>query len=356
MSGRTLRAALVGCGRMGAHTANALYKQLPAGYLPINHADAMCATNRIELLACCDTDRARVKQTATKYTCTPYLDYREMIQAVRPEVLAIATRTDGRCEIIEFAAKNGVKAMHVEKPLSRNMIDCKRALQAVHKAQVHLTYGTTRRFMDIYRKARALVVEGTIGTLQEIVIAFGHSPLLWYHPHSVDLLLFLAGSNQIRHVQATCQINPQDVEPLLVNADPIIDHALVQFENDVRGIITGVAGFDTILSGSAGRITIAANGGWLELKTQQNDSDIYHLTQERIAVQSTLGGTVRAFTELCDAIETGMPVSIAPDEIAQAQRILFGFVHSSLQEGRRVKLSEVPDGLTVTGKSGLFYA
>jgi hypothetical protein len=46
---------------------------------------------------------------------------------MQPALLAMATRTERRCNVIEYAAERGVRAIHLEKPISRNMSDCMRA-------------------------------------------------------------------------------------------------------------------------------------------------------------------------------------------------------------------------------------
>ena len=57
------------------------------------------------------------------------------------------------------------------------------------KKNIILTYGTLRRYFDVYIKAKKLVDSGKYGKLIQIDINFGHNQLFWSHPHSVDIIL-----------------------------------------------------------------------------------------------------------------------------------------------------------------------
>lgn len=59
-----MRAALIGCGRIGAHTPERLRQTIPAGWLPVSHAEAMLANPGLELVAVCDVNRPQLKPPA----------------------------------------------------------------------------------------------------------------------------------------------------------------------------------------------------------------------------------------------------------------------------------------------------
>lgn len=352
-----LRVGLVGCGRIGAHTPPQVRAACPPGWLPLNHAEAITTTPGLELVAVCDTDAARAEATAKGFGASRWFsDYRRLIEKTRPDLLAIATRTDGRCDIIEFAATYGVRGIHAEKPLGRSRKELQRALRAVAAQGVKLSYGTTRRYMDAYREAKQMFAKGSFGALQQITLAFGHSATLWTHPHSVDLAVFFSGANEVESVQATCAIPSEAVTGLTVDADPKVENAFIQFTNGVRATLTCAGGLHTHLSGEHGTLTVRADGSCLEWNRKTAPDDAYPLAHGRRLPVVTMSGTQRAFSELAEAVRTGGPLGITPEEIALGCDLLFAMVWSSLQGGRRVSPAELPAQLTLTGRTGNLFA
>lgn len=352
-----LRVALVGCGRIGAHTPPHVRAACPPGWLPLNHAEAITTTPGLELAAVCDTDAARAEATAKEFGVARWFtDYRQLIEEARPDLLSIATRTAGRCDIIEFAAAQGVRGIHAEKPLGRSREECQRALQACAAHGVKLSYGTTRRYMDAYREAKRLLAEGSFGALQQITLEFGRSTLLWTHPHSVDLAVFFSGAREVEFVQATCAIAPDAVQEHTVDADPKVENAFFQFTNGVRATLTCASGLHAHLAGEHGTLTVGADGLWLEWNRKTAPADAYPLAHQRRLPAAALSGTQRAFEELAAAVRGQSSLGITPDEIALGCDLLFSIVWSSLHGGRRVSPSELPADLTLTGRTGTLYA
>lgn len=352
-----LRVALVGCGRIGAHTPPHVRAACPPGWLPLNHAEAITTTPGLELVAVCDTDAARAEATAKEFSAARWFtDYRKLIEEVRPDLLSIATRTAGRCDIIEFAAAHGVRGIHAEKPLGRSREECQRALRAVAAHGVKLSYGTTRRYMDAYREAKLRFAEGSFGALRQVTLEFGHSALLWTHPHSADLAVFFSGAREVEFVQATCAIPPETVQSHVVDADPKVENAFIQFTNGMRATLTCAGGLHTHLAGEHGTLTVGADGSWLDWNRKATPDGAYPLMHQRWRPSASLSGTQRAFTELAAAVRTGSALGITPEEIALGCDFLFAIVWSSLQGGRRVTLAEVPADLTITGRSGALFA
>ncbi len=352
-----LRVALVGCGRIGAYTPAYVRAACPPGWLPLNHAEAITTTPGLELVAVCDKDAARAEATAKEFGTPQWLsDYRKLIEEVRPDLLSIATRTDGRCDIIEFAAAHGVRGIHAEKPLGRSRAECQRALSAIARHDVKFSYGTTRRYMDAYREAKLLLTEGSFGALQQITLEFGRSALLWTHPHSVDLAVFFSDATKIEFVQATCAIPPEAITGHIVDADPKVESAFIQFSNGVRATLTSAGGLHTHLAGEHGTLTVGADGSWLESNHKTTADAAYPLVHKCWQPDASLSGTQRAFAELAAAVRGQCPVGITPEEIALGCDLLFAIVWSSLQGGRRVTLAEVPSDLTITGRSGDLFA
>ena len=50
-----------------------------------------------------------------------YADYRQLLDALRPELVTVATRTPERADIIAAAVAAGARALHLEKPLCNSV-------------------------------------------------------------------------------------------------------------------------------------------------------------------------------------------------------------------------------------------
>jgi predicted dehydrogenase len=352
-----LTIALVGCGRIGTHTAPDAIRTLPDGWLPLNHAAAIASLPSLRLVGLCDSDPARLARASALFPAAAcFDDYRTLVKTIGPQLLSIATRTEGRCDIIEFAAQHGVRGIHAEKPLSRNLRDCRRALDAVRRHGVWLTYGTTRRFMEVYRTARRLVAAGEIGELRQIVVEFGRAALLWTHPHSMDLIFFLADCADVEYAQATCHTDATQIDGNVVDDDPLVEPAFLRLRNGVTGVLTMVGGHNVVLAGSKCNLVIQANGSRIRLYKPASEANPYFLQVESLEPAPVRSGTQQAFLELANAVRGDAQVSISPEEIEAGQRALFALALSSLRDGRRVSPTEVSDDFTVTGRLGDLYA
>ncbi len=356
--GTPFKAAVIGCGRIGTITGDVVRKRLPRGWVPLSHADAIVACEGVDLVALCDLDPERVARAASTYGVEGrYTDYRAMIAEVRPDIVTIATRTEGRADIVVDAAVRGVRGMHIEKPMARSMAECNRAIDALKTHGVHMTYGTTRRHMEIYLQAKAMVEAGEIGDLEEVVVEIGHTLLLWDHPHSTDMLLYFADTTQVDSVQATCRFERVSEDRMLVDDDPVIDNAFYRFGNGVRGLITVGRGMNIRMTGSKGQLTVYADGSGIEVLTDRKGNSPYLLDRTDLTSTAVESGTQVAIAEIRDAILIGPRGStIRFKEVQTGLRMLLGAVWSSMHGGCIAGLDEVPEEFTVTGRFGNLYA
>jgi scyllo-inositol 2-dehydrogenase (NAD+) len=357
MSGE-LKVAVVGCGRMGAYTRPELRERLSRCWLPLNHAEGVKSVQGLELSACCDIDQAAAVAAGQRYGVQQvFTDYTEMIRQVQPDILTIATRTEGRADIIRFAAENGVRGIHAEKPLCRNMAEAKSAVAAMEKNGVAFSYGTLRRYMSVYRRAREIVLSGEIGQLVQVIVKHGRTTLLWNHPHSVDLLLFFAKATAVEYVQASLSVRPDSVAGSLVDDDPIVENGLVRFSNGVSGLITAASGLSVVASCTEGEVSVIGDGAWIELaKCARGKAGPYYQTLSRLHEACDRSGLQVALEELRDVVNKARAADFTINDALLGQKILLGFVRSHLDGGTRRPLQAVDDTLTVTGRQGSLYA
>jgi len=90
-------------------------------------------------------------------------DYQALLENKEIDAVVICSSTDTHARIISEAAQAG-KHIFCEKPIALDEEKIDQAITAVKKAGVKLQVGFNRRFDPNFKKAKDLVVKGTIGT------------------------------------------------------------------------------------------------------------------------------------------------------------------------------------------------
>ena len=114
MTERRYRAAIIGGGRMGGLLED---EQPPNTFRkPHGHFAAYSAVEETEVVAVAGRRPGRLKLFTERFGMTnTYLDYREMIEKERPEIVSVTTQSRYRAEAILFAVEHGVRGIYAEK-------------------------------------------------------------------------------------------------------------------------------------------------------------------------------------------------------------------------------------------------
>jgi len=356
-----LRGAVIGCGRMGVQNSTRFEGVIPAGWLPISHAECFVKTNGVELIALADNDKQRLTDAGVGYSVKSlHENYKDMLRTEKLDIVSIATRTPLKSEIIYELCKSEVKGIYVEKPLANSIGECRRILDVVKSSTCVISYGVNRRFHHAYRKAKEIISSKELGELREVVVEFGVAPLLWSHPHSMDLLVYFAG--RPTHVRA--DLNPESfnkVDSDLIDSDPLIDSAQFLFLNGVRGSISIGGGAVVRLNFSDGTLIIHGDGAYIQQSTRSNPDSPYFLDQKTYHPQSPRGATHVAFDELVSVVNGGVSKQefnnlISPLDIQAGMEMLIGCAWSHMNSNQFIDINNVPSELTVTGRSGSLFA
>lgn len=132
------------------------------------------------LLACADIEFEKAMALSAKYAhCTPYQDWRELLQRSDVQIVIIATLHAALAEIAHAAVASG-KHVLIEKPAAKNSLEIDNLLRVAQKEQVLVRVGFNHRYHRAFRKARALIDENVIGELMFIRGRYGHGGRLGY--------------------------------------------------------------------------------------------------------------------------------------------------------------------------------
>lgn len=255
----TLNLGLIGAGRIGrVHAANLTYR--------IPHAS---------IIGVADTATSAAHECAAQFDIAQVAaDYHALLDNPAIDAVLICSATNTHATMIEAAAQAG-KHIFCEKPIALDLAAIDRALAAVEQAGVKLQIGFNRRFDANYRRVRAAVEQGEIGSphMLRIISRDPAPPPLEYIQHSGGMFLDMT----IHDFDMARFLIGSEVEEVFVQADVLVDPAIgvagdvdtavvvLRFANGVIGTIENsrqaVYGYDQRVEilGSAGMISTDNN-------------------------------------------------------------------------------------------------
>jgi len=176
MGDDALRAALVGCGRMGANQARIL-DRLPD----------------YDLVAVCDLEPASAARAAEAAGgARPYVDFADMLSRERPDLVAVCTSNTSHAELTVQATEAGARGVYCEKPMATNMADARRMAGVCRERGAALIVNHQRRIGGDLLKARELLDAGAIGDVR-LLRGQCAGDILSDGTHLVDSLMWLTG-------------------------------------------------------------------------------------------------------------------------------------------------------------------
>jgi predicted dehydrogenase len=174
-----------------------------------------------------------------------FADYREMLDAVKPDIVAIGPRwLDQHCEMVVAAAERGCH-IYMEKPFCRSLEEADTMVAACEKHQIKLAIAHQTRYSPKIQTLREIIDGGLLGDILELrgrgkEDARGGGEDLWVlGSHIMNLIHTLGGEPLACY--ATIQQNghpatPKDVQPGNEGIGPLVGDAvsaMYQLENGV---------------------------------------------------------------------------------------------------------------------------
>lgn len=137
---------------------------------------ALLSDPQNELAAVMDRIPEVAKAVAEKYNISAYFDdAEEMLKNVKCDAVYIATPVFCHHDQALLALKYGVNVF-MEKPLAMNAVEGKRIVDAFEAAGKQLTVGYMMGYHSLHRKAKQLIADGKLGTLNLVRMQFS----CWY--------------------------------------------------------------------------------------------------------------------------------------------------------------------------------
>jgi UDP-N-acetyl-2-amino-2-deoxyglucuronate dehydrogenase len=213
ITGRRIRTALVGCGRIAANHFDAIKSQ----------ADAL------DLVAVVDTDSTARDRASQESGAMPFDRLDTMLANVAPDLTVLATPSGLHASQAILAAEHGSHVV-TEKPMATRWRDGNRMVEAFDRAGRHLLVVKQNRLNKTIRSVKAAIEQGRFGRIYMVSVnVFWTRPQAYYDSarwrgtwefdggafmnqasHYVDLLDWLIGP--VESVQAYTSTLSRNIE------------------------------------------------------------------------------------------------------------------------------------------------
>ncbi len=341
MTDGKLRAATVGCGRMGAFASHTAATWTPSFWQPIAHLDAIGKLESMCVVGAVDIDPVTRQRVESHYRTKCYADVADLFAEQDVDIVTIATRTPEKIGVVKAALKNGVRAFHIEKPLCNSVAEIEE-LRALLADRL-VTYGCFRRYLSPYRDLSAIAASYDLGGLTQLQVNAGNGLLYWSHPHSIDMML-MANQSGVASVRAVLDFpGGKSTYPHCID-DPTVTWAVIEFVDGTIGLIGSMPGSDIVAGYERGTLAIEADGRSLILRTHELDDP--YLTARSLPINIIRGGGTSAPLSLLAGALRGNETAVreveaAKNDMFRGQAMLFAMLQSSANGGAPVRLEDL---------------
>jgi myo-inositol 2-dehydrogenase/D-chiro-inositol 1-dehydrogenase len=332
-----LRIGVIGVGRIGAMHARLLAGQVPGA--------VVAAVND----ALPEAARALGDELGV-----PVADSAEELMA-RPDVdaVAICSSTETHAPLVAAAAEAG-KAIFCEKPVSHDLVEVDRALDAVRQAGVPFQIGFNRRFDPAHQSVHDAVATGQVGDphLLRITSRDPYPPpesyvrvsggiFLDMTIHDFDMARYVTGS-EVVEVYARGAVR---IDPSFADAGDV-DTALVVLVHE-DGCITAIDNSRQTSYGYDQRVEVFGAGGMAASENPLRHTGVVTTAEGTSApelpdffLERYVPSYIREWEAFVGAVSAGeeTPVGVAD---ARAPLVIALAAGRSLHEGRPVRVEEV---------------
>ncbi|UQZ81153.1 Putative 4,5-dihydroxyphthalate dehydrogenase [Paenibacillus konkukensis] len=192
------------------------------------HAD------RFQVSAVCSSSADKLRIVKSRFEdCLTYSDTEKMLAEVRPDVFCFATPPSVRLSYVRLAARYGVKAIAMEKPIAGSLQEAREISRICSEHGIQVVVCHQHKYLPSFVRLKQFVQSGDIG---EIVRIHGKTRGWLYNSgtHFVDYLLWINGG-----VKADWVVGHVHGKGKLEDSHPSPEYALgeLHFGNGVTGII-----------------------------------------------------------------------------------------------------------------------
>lgn len=253
MERRKYRAAIIGCGRIASAFDDDPMMVKTFGIT--THAGAYTNNPNIELIAASDISEEKLKTFGKRWSVKNlYSDYKELFKKEEIDIVSICTWNSIHLDIMEIAAKNNVKAVWCEKPISDSLLNAEKMIDIAENNDILLVINHNRRWDTLYQEIGKFINNGELGDIQQ-VSCYYTGGLVNTCSHLFDVLRMFFGD--VGSVASWLKDNASENDP---NMD-----GYLRFNNGTTATLQSVTPksyliFEFDIYGTNGRLRIQDNG------------------------------------------------------------------------------------------------
>jgi len=156
-------------------TGNRKAAVIGCGDVSVVHLEAIAKLDGVDLVGVCDTDQARAAAAAERYGVPGFAGHRELIAAVRPDVVHICTPHHQHTQVAIDCLDAGIGVL-LEKPIAHTVAEADRLIGAAREhPDVKAGICLQNRYNTANRAARTLLQSGQLGA-----VLGGSATVLWH--------------------------------------------------------------------------------------------------------------------------------------------------------------------------------
>ena len=166
---------------------------IASGRIAREHGRGWQACDQTEIVAIADAHPEALESFGTDFNvANRYLDYREMLDKERPDIISVCSWDPMHAEMTIAAAARRPKAILCEKPMAVSLGEADAMMVSCQRNGVKLAIGHQRRFYSCWNEARRLVQSGAIGKPERIWSAVT-AGMMNTGTHCIDFQLYVLG-------------------------------------------------------------------------------------------------------------------------------------------------------------------
>jgi len=200
------------------------------------HGETYARNANVQLVAVADINPENLGAYQATFDLTSgFLDYRQMLASVRPDIVSICTYVGLHRQMIVDACAAGVKGIICEKPFLAAPADLQRVAEAAASG-AKIVVPHIRRYFPAFAHAKALYTAGAVGQPLLCVAGIPGWDLSEWGSHWLDMFRFFHDDQPVNWVLGQAR-----VRDLRGYGHAMEEHAVAYFEfaNGGKGLLDG---------------------------------------------------------------------------------------------------------------------
>ena len=327
-----IRCGVIGLGRIGCG-----FDDDPNKKSISTHASAYHFNKNANLVTLCDIDQDKLSKYGKKYNVSKlYSDYKKMFQESHLDCVSICTLAESHLDIVKEAARNNVKGIFLEKPISDSLKSAKEIVEICQKKNIKLQIDFQRRFDPFYHLVKNNLNSKKFGKIQHCSIYYGGG-IANTGSHFIDLIRFFFGD--IDSVKGDYSLNISN-NPFDSNID-----GMIIFKNDTHCLFQGldvsnygILELDILGSNARIRLNLAKSiADYFEISVQSGLA-YKELEPKPFEMHDKKDAIVLGLENLFNAIENNVETLCTGNDGYLSLEVIVAIIESASNKGKQVSL------------------